>query len=121
MQARPVAPAVARLVRAASSYSAAERREVSGLTGRLSAVLGAQWGDEGKGKLVDILARKCVEAAHHRDPQHNWATPPRPSRPALRRPGVPRPTPPRPTPWYRLPLPHHNSLFVARVCGHPAC
>jgi len=30
----------------------------SGLSEQVSAVLGAQWGDEGKGKLVDILASK---------------------------------------------------------------
>lgn len=28
----------------------------SGLTSRVTAILGSQWGDEGKGKLVDILA-----------------------------------------------------------------
>jgi adenylosuccinate synthase len=31
---------------------------VSGLSSRFLAVLGAQWGDEGKGKLVDILAQR---------------------------------------------------------------
>jgi len=29
----------------------------SGLNSRFAVVLGAQWGDEGKGKLVDILAK----------------------------------------------------------------
>ncbi len=38
--------------RAMSSFSASERKAVSGLTGRVCAVLGSQWGDEGKGKLV---------------------------------------------------------------------
>ena len=28
----------------------------SGLKSRMTAILGCQWGDEGKGKLVDILA-----------------------------------------------------------------
>ena len=27
---------------------------------QVAAVLGAQWGDEGKGKLVDILAKRCA-------------------------------------------------------------
>ncbi|CAD8055878.1 unnamed protein product [Paramecium sonneborni] len=31
---------------------------VNGLKSRLTAIIGAQWGDEGKGKLVDILAEK---------------------------------------------------------------
>lgn len=30
----------------------------SGLDGRVTVVLGAQWGDEGKGKLADVLAEK---------------------------------------------------------------
>jgi len=34
------------------------QRDSSGLQSRLCAVLGAQWGDEGKGKLVDCLARR---------------------------------------------------------------
>jgi len=40
----------------------AEQREqferLAGLKGKVSCVLGAQWGDEGKGKLVDLLAQK---------------------------------------------------------------
>ena len=28
------------------------------MAGKLSTILGAQWGDEGKGKLVDILSEK---------------------------------------------------------------
>jgi len=33
---------------------------ISGLKGgKVTCVLGAQWGDEGKGKLVDLLANKC--------------------------------------------------------------
>ncbi len=31
---------------------------VNGLKSKHTAILGAQWGDEGKGKLVDILAEK---------------------------------------------------------------
>ena len=38
-------------VRSASSKAA-------GLNARVGAVLGSQWGDEGKGKLADVLARK---------------------------------------------------------------
>lgn len=30
----------------------------NGLKSRLCAVVGSQWGDEGKGKLVDILAKQ---------------------------------------------------------------
>ena len=31
-------------------------QDISGLTSQFGVVLGTQWGDEGKGKLVDILA-----------------------------------------------------------------
>lgn len=31
---------------------------IDGLRAKHTAILGAQWGDEGKGKLVDILAEK---------------------------------------------------------------
>ncbi len=34
-----------------------ERPDVSGFESRVCAILGAQWGDEGKGKLVDVLAQ----------------------------------------------------------------
>jgi adenylosuccinate synthase len=44
--------------------SAAAREAVSGLKARVCTVLGSQWGDEGKGKLVDILAKKYVAASH---------------------------------------------------------
>lgn len=37
---------------------AAETKRISGLSSRVTTVLGAQWGDEGKGKLVDILAER---------------------------------------------------------------
>lgn len=30
--------------------------KLNGLNSRFSAVLGAQWGDEGKGKLIDLLS-----------------------------------------------------------------
>ena len=30
--------------------------KLNGLNSRFSAVLGAQWGDEGKGKLIDVLS-----------------------------------------------------------------
>lgn len=33
-------------------------RCINGLRSKFAVVLGAQWGDEGKGKLVDILADK---------------------------------------------------------------
>ena len=32
----------------------------AGLNSKVVSVLGSQWGDEGKGKLVDILAEKLV-------------------------------------------------------------
>ena len=32
-------------------------RAQAGLTARVAAVLGGQWGDEGKGKLADVLAK----------------------------------------------------------------
>ena len=34
------------------------RGSTTGLDGRVCTVLGAQWGDEGKGKLADVLAEK---------------------------------------------------------------
>lgn len=34
------------------------KQDLSGYNHRVLAVLGAQWGDEGKGKLVDVLAKK---------------------------------------------------------------
>jgi len=34
----------------------AVKRCLTGLNSRLGVVLGAQWGDEGKGKLVDLLS-----------------------------------------------------------------
>lgn len=33
-------------------------RCVNGLNSKFTAIIGSQWGDEGKGKLVDILAEK---------------------------------------------------------------
>ena len=36
----------------------AVRRCLNGLNSRMGVVLGAQWGDEGKGKLVDLLSDK---------------------------------------------------------------
>merc|ERR1719251_472924 len=35
----------------------ADWAKISGVSGKLVCVLGGQWGDEGKGKLVDILAK----------------------------------------------------------------
>ena len=36
----------------------AVRRCLTGLNSKLGVVLGAQWGDEGKGKLVDLISDK---------------------------------------------------------------
>lgn len=41
-----------------SAIDAAARKASSGKFGRVCAVLGAQWGDEGKGKLADVLAKE---------------------------------------------------------------
>ena len=41
-----------------STASAAPVTEKVGLDAQVAVVLGTQWGDEGKGKLVDILAQK---------------------------------------------------------------
>jgi adenylosuccinate synthase len=38
-------------------YSRLKRDDVSGLSSQVVVVLGGQWGDEGKGKLVDLLAQ----------------------------------------------------------------
>lgn len=32
----------------------------AGVTSKVCAILGSQWGDEGKGKLADVLAKGCV-------------------------------------------------------------
>jgi hypothetical protein len=46
----------------ASSVATRSARFVStkaaGVSGRVTAILGSQWGDEGKGKLADVLAKK---------------------------------------------------------------
>jgi Adenylosuccinate synthetase len=48
--------------KAVTSARSAGVRSVStkaaGLNARVCAVLGSQWGDEGKGKLADVLAKK---------------------------------------------------------------
>lgn len=41
----------------------AVKRCLTGINSRLAVVLGGQWGDEGKGKLVDILSEKYDIAA----------------------------------------------------------
>lgn len=41
----------------------AVQRCLTGMKSRVGVVLGAQWGDEGKGKLVDILSDKYDIAA----------------------------------------------------------
>ena len=54
------APAAAALAARASAASAARRHasaKAAGVTSRMAAILGAQWGDEGKGKLADVLAK----------------------------------------------------------------
>ncbi|KAA0167737.1 hypothetical protein FNF31_00672 [Cafeteria roenbergensis] len=48
---------VARAARAAASGARTMATSVSGLNSRVCAVLGGQWGDEGKGKLADVLAK----------------------------------------------------------------
>ena len=47
------------MMRAASTNLAGHGRRTfkSGLDSRVTAVLGGQWGDEGKGKLADVLAK----------------------------------------------------------------
>ena len=34
--------------------------KAAGVKAKVACVLGSQWGDEGKGKLADVLAKKCV-------------------------------------------------------------
>jgi len=50
---------MAAMMRAASTNLAGHGRRTfkSGLDSRVTAVLGGQWGDEGKGKLADVLAK----------------------------------------------------------------
>lgn len=38
-------------------FNSSKQQCKTGLTSRFAVVLGTQWGDEGKGKLVDILAK----------------------------------------------------------------
>lgn len=45
-------------LRSLSSASGVSGEALSGRNARVCAVLGAQWGDEGKGKLVDVLAKE---------------------------------------------------------------
>ena len=47
-----------RFVRGASrSFSSSSVQCKNGLNSKFAVILGSQWGDEGKGKLVDILAK----------------------------------------------------------------
>ena len=46
---------------AAAQFASGVRQvstKAAGLSSRVTAVLGSQWGDEGKGKLADILAKQ---------------------------------------------------------------
>lgn len=45
------------LVKTIAKESRFVRRSIDGLRSKFTVVLGSQWGDEGKGKLVDILAK----------------------------------------------------------------
>jgi hypothetical protein len=44
-------------LRASRRAALACSRAQAGLDARVAAVLGGQWGDEGKGKLADVLAK----------------------------------------------------------------
>jgi adenylosuccinate synthase len=61
-QAKPIQRELVRKPLASSQLSALSKRgfasDISGFNSQICAVLGAQWGDEGKGKLVDILAKR---------------------------------------------------------------
>jgi hypothetical protein len=46
------------LAAGASSGARGISTKAAGVTARVCAVLGAQWGDEGKGKLADVLAKQ---------------------------------------------------------------
>lgn len=45
---------------------------INGLKSKHTAILGAQWGDEGKGKLVDILAEKYDICARFNGSHNNF-------------------------------------------------
>ena len=49
-------------LRASRRAAMACSRAQAGLDARVAAVLGGQWGDEGKGKLADVLARALERA-----------------------------------------------------------
>ncbi len=58
-------------------------RTADGVDGAVTAVLGAQWGDEGKGKLVDILSADadiCARFAGGNNAGHTIIVPVGPSR-----------------------------------------
>lgn len=40
------------------AYFSAKSAKAAGVTSKVCAILGSQWGDEGKGKLADVLAKK---------------------------------------------------------------
>ena len=48
------------IARAAGGVRSIATKEDAGIGARVCAVLGGQWGDEGKGKLADVLAKECV-------------------------------------------------------------
>lgn len=56
----PKPPAPSAATARATGARSITTRQAAGLDSQVCAVLGSQWGDEGKGKLVDVLARKCV-------------------------------------------------------------
>ena len=45
------------MLRSSRAFSTATKPCINGTNSKFCVILGSQWGDEGKGKLVDILAK----------------------------------------------------------------
>jgi adenylosuccinate synthase len=67
---RVARPTVCKAVVDKTSPTALANKAEWSKLGQVCAVLGSQWGDEGKGKLVDILAQVRIPAVVHRVPRH---------------------------------------------------
>jgi len=70
---------ISRATRATTGLRFASAK-AAGVTSRVCAILGSQWGDEGKGKLADVLAKKCAvgaRATRHPARRPSRSAPPR--------------------------------------------
>lgn len=115
------------------------QQETATTGSRVTVVLGAQWGDEGKGKVVDLLATdadiisRCQVRQGGPPPRQTQSPPSPPTQTPTRlleslptRTPSQQPPPPTPTPTQALPLPslHETPLSHSRpqepLLLHPA-